>query len=51
MKPCLAIILLIGYISILSMQKPNYGKNITKLRTVKAATVKGDKDIYLGHSN
>ena len=47
----LVMVLLIGYISILSAQKPNYRKNITKLRTVKAATVKGDKDIYLRHSN
>ena len=51
MGSCLAMVLLIGYTSALSAQKPNYGKNITKLRTIKAATVKGDKDIYLRHSN
>ena len=47
----LVMVLLIGYTFILSAQKPNYRKNITKLRTVKAVIVKGDKDIYLGHSN
>ena len=45
------MVLLIGYIFTLSAQKPNYRKNITKLRIIKAAIVKGDKDIYLGHSN
>ncbi len=45
------MVLLIGYIFTLSVQKPNYRKNMTKLRTVKAAIVKSDKDIYLGHSN
>ena len=44
-EPCLAITLLIKYTSILSTQKPSYGKNITKLITIKAATVKGDKVI------
>jgi hypothetical protein len=43
--------LLIKYISTPSAQRPSYGKNITKLITVKAATIKGNKDIYLGHSN
>ncbi len=45
------MVLLIRYISILSTQKPNYRKNITKLKTIKAAIIKGDKDIYLGYSN
>ena len=49
--PYLVIILLIGYTSVLSMQRPSYRKNITKLRTVKVITKKGNKDIYLGHSN
>jgi hypothetical protein len=44
--PCLAIVLLIGYIFILSMQRLNYGRNITKL-----ITIKGDKGIYLKYSN
>jgi hypothetical protein len=51
MGPCLAIILLIRYISALSMQRPSYKRNITKLRTVKAVTKKGNKDIYIGHSD
>ena len=51
MGPCLIIILLIGYTSVLSVQRPSYKKNITKLRTKKAVTKKGDKDIYIGHSN
>jgi hypothetical protein len=49
--PCLAIILLIEYTFMLSTQRLSYKRNITKLRTVKAITKKGDKDIYIGHSN
>ena len=51
MGPCLAIILLIGYTSAPSVQRPGYRRNITKLRTEKAVTKKGDKDIYIGHSD
>ena len=51
MGPYLAIILLIGYTSMLFTQRPSYGKNITKLITVKAATRIGNRDIYLGHSD
>ena len=51
MGPYLAIALLIKYTFTLSVQRPSYKRNITKLITVKAATVKSDKDIYLGHSN
>ena len=51
MGPYLAMILLIGYTSAPSTQRPSYGRNITKLRTVKAATIEGKRDIYLGHSN
>ena len=51
MGPYLVIILLIGYTSALSTQRPNYRKNITKLRTVKAVTKKGDRDIYIKYSN
>ena len=49
--PCLAIVLLIGYTSVLSMQRLSYRRNITKLITAKAATIKSGKDVYLGHSN
>ena len=49
--PYPAIILLIGYTSVLSTQRPSYRKNITKLKTIKAITKKGDRDIYIGHSN
>ena len=45
MGPYLVIILLIGYTSILFIQRPSYRRNITKLITVKAATVKGGKVI------
>ena len=45
MEPCLVITLLIRYTSVLSAQRPSYKRNITKLITVKAATVKGDKVI------
>jgi hypothetical protein len=45
------MILLIKYTSVLSAQRPNYKRNITKLRTVKAITKKGNKDIYIEHSN
>ena len=43
--------LLIGYTSVLSIQRPSYKRNITKLITVKAATVKSDKVIVniVGH--
>ena len=51
MGPYPVIILLIGYTSILSTQRPNYGRNITKLKTKKAVTKKGNKDIYIGHFN
>ena len=37
--------LLIKYTSVLFMQRPSYKRNITKLITIKAATVKGDKVI------
>ena len=49
--PYLAMVLLIGYISTPSIQRPSYGRNMTKLRTIKAITVIGDKDIYLKYSN
>ena len=45
------MILLIGYTSVLSVQRLSYKRNITKLRTIKAITEKGDRDIYIGHSN
>ena len=51
MGPYPAIILLIKYTTILSTQRPSYRKNITKLRTVKAITKKGDRGIYIRHSN
>ena len=37
--------LLIGYTSVLFIQRPSYKRNITKLITIKATTVKGDKVI------
>ena len=40
--PYLAMVLLIGYISTLFIQRPSYKRNITKL-----ITVKDDKGIYL----
>ena len=43
---CLAMVLLIKYISILSAQRPSYRRNITK-----PITVKGDKGIYLKYFN
>ena len=49
--PCLAIILLIKYTSVLFTQRPSYRRNMTKLRTIKAITEKGDRDIYIGYSN
>ena len=49
--PYPAIILLIKYTSALSIQRPSYKRNMTKLRTKKAITKKGDKDIYIKHSN
>ena len=50
------MILLIEYTSVLFIQRPSYKRNITKLITVKAVIIKaviikGDKDIYLEHSN
>jgi hypothetical protein len=51
MGPYSAKILLIGYTSTLSTQRLSYRKNITKLKTIKAVTEKGDKDIYIGYSN
>ena len=51
MGPYPAIILLIGYTSALSIQRPSYRRNITKLRTKKAVTKKSNKDIYIGHSD
>ena len=42
MGPYLVIVLLIKYTFILSMQRPSYNKNITKLITVKF-----NKDIYI----
>ena len=51
MGPCLAIILLIGYTSAPSTQRLSYGRNIIKLKTEKAVTEKGNKDIYIGHFN
>ena len=44
-EPCLTMTLLIRYTSILSAQRPSYKRNITKLITVKATTVKGNKVI------
>ena len=49
--PYPAMILLIGYTFTLSTQRPSYRRNITKLRTIKAITKKGDRDIYIGHSD
>ena len=49
MGPCLVMVLLIGYTSAPFIQRPGYGRNITKLITAKAATIKGSKDVYLGH--
>ena len=49
--PYPAMILLIRYTFTLFTQRLSYGKNITKLKTVKAVTEKGDRDIYIGHSN
>ena len=43
MGPYLAMTLLIGYTSILFIQRPNYRKNITKLITVKTITIKSNK--------
>ena len=51
MGPYLVMILLIGYTSVLSVQRLSYKRNITKLRTVKTITKKGNRDIYIGHSN
>ena len=51
MGPYPVMVLLIGYTSAPSAQRPSYRRNITKLRTIKAITVIGNKDIYLGHSN
>ena len=45
MGPYLAITLLIVYTSILSAQRFSYKRNIIKLITVKAITIKGDKVI------
>ena len=45
------MVLLIGYISTLFVQRLNHRKNMTKLRTVQVATIKGGKDIYTGYSN
>ena len=45
MEPCLVIALLIGYTSALFTQRPSYKRNITKLITIKATTVKGDEVI------
>ena len=50
-RPYLVIILLIGYTSMLFTQRLSYRRNITKLRTIKAITKKGDRDIYIGHSD
>jgi hypothetical protein len=51
MGPCPAMILLIEYIFVLSAQRFSYKRNIIKLKTVKAITKKGNKDIYIGHSD
>ena len=45
MEPYLAITLLIRYTSAPSTQRPSYRRNITKLITIKAATIKSDKVI------
>ena len=45
MEPYLVMTLLIKYTSVLSTQRPSYRRNITKLITIKAATVKGNKVI------
>ena len=44
--PCLAIVLLIGYISTLFIQRPSYRRNITKLIIIKS-----NKGIYLKYFN
>jgi hypothetical protein len=51
MGPYLVMILLIGYISTPFIHRLSYRRNITKLKTVKAITKKGDKDIYIGYFN
>ena len=51
MGPYPAMILLIGYIFTLFIQRLSYGRNITKLKIIKTVTEKGDRDIYIGHSN
>jgi hypothetical protein len=51
MGPYLAMILLIEYTFMPFTQRPSYRRNITKLKTVKTITKKGDKNIYIGHSN
>ena len=49
--PYLAMVLLIKYFFTLFIQRPSYKRNITKLITVKAVTIKSNKNIYLKHSN
>ena len=51
MGPYLAIILLIKYTSVLFTRRPSYKRNITKLKTIKAITKKGNEDIYIGYFN
>ena len=46
-----AMALLIKIFFTLSAQRLSYKKNMTKLKTVKAITKKGNKDIYIGHSD
>ena len=45
MELYLVITLLIGYPSVLSVQRPSYRRNITKLITIKTTTIKSDKVI------
>ena len=49
--PCPAMVLLIGHTSVPFIQRLSYRRNMTKLKTVKAAIVKDDKDIYLKYFN
>jgi hypothetical protein len=51
MVPYLVMIILIGYISAPSIHRLSYRRNMTKLKTVKAITEKGNKDIYIGYFN
>jgi hypothetical protein len=45
------MILLIGHTSALFAQRPSYGRNTIKLKTIKAITIEGNRDTYLGYTN